>query len=57
MTDTEKDCSPGDTENPRMTRWVQNGDRWECDAYDHGPFCRQCRNVGPSRTENVEEPK
>ena len=26
--------------------WTQNGQAWECDAYDHGPFCRQCRLVG-----------
>lgn len=26
--------------------WVDStGQRWECDAYDHGPFCRLCRKV------------
>lgn len=28
------------------TRWTDaDGVEWECDAYDHGPFCRQCRVV------------
>ena len=26
-----------------------DGQDWECDAYDHGPFCRQCRQV-PARS-------
>lgn len=29
-----------------MHRWTdRDGNSWECDAYDHGPFCRQCRMV------------
>lgn len=23
----------------------RDGVTWACDAYDHGPFCRQCRIV------------
>ena len=38
-----EDESPGHT----LYTWVDaDGVMWECDAYDHGPFCRQCRRVG-----------
>jgi hypothetical protein len=31
----------------QMHRWTdQEGFMWECDEYDHGPFCRLCRVVG-----------
>lgn len=27
----------------RLRRWTdRDGRRWECRAYDHGPFCRRC---------------
>lgn len=29
-----------------LHEWTTGGQRWECDAYDHGPFCRQCRRAG-----------
>lgn len=30
-----------------LHRWTdRDGAVWECDAYDHGPFCRRCRYVG-----------
>jgi hypothetical protein len=29
---------------PATHRWTDRfGQEWECDAYDHGPFCRLCR--------------
>lgn len=32
----------------RTTRWTDRyGIKWQCDAYDHGPMCRQCR-LGPA---------
>jgi hypothetical protein len=30
-------------------RWTDSdGQAWECDEYDHGPFCRLCRRVAGS---------
>lgn len=29
-----------------MKRWKTGDQEWECDASDHGPFCRSCRKVG-----------
>lgn len=30
----------------RLRQWTdKEGVRWECDAYDHGPMCRQCTPV------------
>lgn len=38
-----------DTTDRRENRysWYEpsNDSYWTCDAYDHGPFCRQCRRV------------
>lgn len=29
-----------------LVTWTDaDGVTWACDAYDHGPFCRQCRVV------------
>ena len=31
---------------PPRWAWVDNtGQAWECNEYDHGPFCRGCRQV------------
>lgn len=39
--------APGETGNGHeVHRWTdRSGISWECDAYDHGPFCRLCRRV------------
>jgi hypothetical protein len=37
----------------QLHRWKDRGGQWwECDAYDHGPFCRLCRKIAtPDETE------
>lgn len=30
----------------KFRQWTdRNGVKWFCDAYDHGPMCRQCKRV------------
>ena len=45
---------PEPTEHELYAWTDREGVMWECDAYDHGPFCRQCRRVDGADVKTIE---
>lgn len=35
--------------------WFNNAQLWVCDAYDHGPMCRQCTTVDDPLMQKIVE--